>query len=37
MPIYTVSEGRMLVIALNVGTVRNQLDYSRPMEAWDAE
>ncbi|MGZ5115907.1 MAG: hypothetical protein ACXWCY_16905 [Burkholderiales bacterium] len=37
MPIYTISEGRMLVIALNVGTVRNQPDYSRPMEVWDAE
>jgi hypothetical protein len=37
MPIYTVREGRMLVIALNVGTIRNQPDYSHPMEAWDPE
>ena len=37
MPIYTVREGRMLVIALNVGTLRNQSNYSRPMDAWDPE
>ena len=37
MPIYVVREGRMLVIALNVGTIRNQPDYSRPMAAWDPE
>jgi hypothetical protein len=37
MPIYIVREGRMLVIALNVGTLRNQPDYSRPMDAWDPE
>ena len=37
MPIYAVREGRMLVVALNVGTIRNQPDYSRPMPAWDPE
>jgi hypothetical protein len=37
MPIYIVHEGRMLVIALNVGTLRNQPDYSRPMDTWDPE